>query len=98
MNRKCPYCGSFDTLPFEEEQEHDFEVSLSLVIVLGLIIIGIYLAVIVTSYLYYPIVVFGGIIIASKFVNKSGSKKNTKRSVGKESDYICLNCNRNFRD
>lgn len=97
MNPMCPLCGSLNTLPYEEESEHNFEISLTMIIVSGLLLIGLYLAIIVTSYIFYPLVVFAGIIIASKIVNKN-------RNVGKKGDieiketlFLCLNCNRSFK-
>lgn len=92
----CPYCGSHNVLPFEEEsgENRDLPVVLTLLTALGLL--ALYFAFVVTSYLYFPVVVFMGIIISTKIVNRreNAGRKNKRET---EKDFICLSCNRDFR-
>jgi len=66
----CPFCGSDNVLPFEEENEEsrDLPVLITLLTALGLL--AAYFAFVVTSYLYFPVVVFMGIIISTKIPPK----------------------------
>ncbi len=95
MNYSCPNCNSYNVLPYEEDNDQKFEISISVIIILGLIIIGIYLAIIITSYLYYPVIIFFLIAIVSIIMNGNKYKKKKKKIDNKT--YLCLDCNTSFK-
>ncbi len=92
---ECPYCGSDNILPYEDDSIKSSDLSVTMIITTALSIVALYLAFVVTSYLYFPVVVFIGIIISTRIINKK------ERGPGKRTDsgggnYICLNCNNSF--
>lgn len=93
MKVSCIYCGSENTLPFEEEHEIKSDPSLIIIIIAALSLLAVYFAFIITSYLYFPVIVFIAIIISSKIVSR---KEKKKTHIVSEKNFICLSCNRNF--
>lgn len=93
MKVACTHCGSENTLPFEEECEKKSDPSLIIIIIAALSLLAAYFAFIVTSYLYFPVIVFIGIVISSKIINR---KERKKTRIERKKNFVCLSCNRNF--
>jgi len=93
MKVSCIYCGSENTLPFEEEHKVKSDPSLLIIMITALSLLAVYFAFIITSYLYFPIIVFIAIIISTRIINRKAKKKT---SVESEKNFICLSCNRTF--
>ncbi|MCK5057683.1 MAG: hypothetical protein KAT34_13560 [Candidatus Aminicenantes bacterium] len=102
MNNKeiklCPYCQSDNTLPFEEEDSGKGSDSLSFIILAAVLLIGAYFFFVISSYLFFPFVVFGLIIISSKIVNKRDrARKKADLQPKEKKYYLCLDCSSNFK-
>lgn len=91
----CPYCGSNDVLPFEDEERPQSDPTLFIVIVLALAIIIGYFLFMISSYLTFPLIVFVAIIITTKLINKQERKKKVEKY--KVRDYMCVDCSGFFR-
>jgi len=92
----CPYCKSDNVLPFEEESKGPVNESLFIIIFLALAILGAYFLFVISSYLFFPAVVFAFIILASYFINRQDKKKKKKAVVHVPGEYICLDCSNDF--
>ncbi len=86
----CPYCDSDDLLPFESDEKPRDDHTIWVAILSALLVIGGYFLVLISSYMYFPIVLFGFIIFSAKMVNKRGEQK--KREAVQEHDYLCADC------
>ncbi|UCH95410.1 MAG: hypothetical protein JSV88_00810 [Candidatus Aminicenantes bacterium] len=91
----CPYCGSENVLPFEEEEKSQSDPTLFIVIVLAVSLIVGYFLFMLSSYLTFPLIVFVAIIISTKLINKQDREKKPEKPV--EKDYMCLDCSGFFR-
>ena len=93
----CPYCRSDNTLPFEEESQAGSDLSVLITILTALSVLALYFAFVVTSYLYFPLVVFIAIIVTTRLINRQERKGGiAKKKVNRE--FICLGCNTSFSD
>lgn len=92
----CPFCGSENTLPFEDDSGSDGDLPVLIIILTALIIIAVYLALVVTSYMYFPIVVFAAIIITTRLVNRQ-EKTRKRKPLSGAGEFICLSCNRSYK-
>jgi len=93
---KCPFCRSENILPFEDDNEEQSDLPVIIIILTALIILALYLAFVVTSYMYFPIVVFIAIILTTRVVNRTEKRGKNKITVVNR-DFICLSCNNSFR-
>ncbi len=91
----CPQCGSEDILPFESEEDYKEDYSPAVVLLSALLVITGYLFFVVSSYLYFPMFIFIFIIFAAILINRR--EKQRKRAEAIEKDYICLECDNNFK-
>ena len=93
---QCPHCGSDDVLPFEEEgKESKTDASMFIVIVSALVLIFGYFFFAISSYIYFPLFIFGLIAVATRFVRNSETVKRKTRK--KPRDYMCVECGGFFR-
>ncbi len=91
----CPYCGSDNTLPFEEDNETNNDLSVPMVIFTGLMVITIYLVFVVASYIFFPLIVLLAIIVSTRLIKKYDKKP--KKNISQITrNYVCLSCNSNF--
>ena len=93
----CPNCGSGNVLPFEDDSGNSDELPVIILILTALSLIALYLAFVVTSYLYFPIVVIIAVIITSRIVNRQERKRHI-RTGHKKKDFLCLTCDKGFSD
>ena len=91
----CPYCRSENVLPFEDDNKISSDLPVIITILTALFILALYFAFVVTSYMYFPVVVFIAIILATRVVNRT-EKSRRKKHVAVNKDYICLSCNNSF--
>ena len=89
---QCPFCQSFNVLPYEEDDDKKKNDSLTIIILSGLIIISSYLLLMVSLYISFPFVIFTLIIITTKLVNK----KEKQVRILTNRDFLCLNCDNSF--
>lgn len=94
-DKYCPYCSSDNVLPFEDEGDYKRTYSFYIIILSALVLIIGYLIFLFSSYIFFPVVVFIAIIITTKTINKREREK--KKVIQIEKQYICLNCNSNFK-
>jgi len=92
----CPNCGSDNVLPHEDDSVGVGELPVLIIILTALSVVALYLAFVVTSYMYFPLVVFIAIIITTKMINRQ-EKKQPRNFKSDNRDFICLNCNNSFR-
>ena len=91
----CPYCGSDNVLPFEDEERSQSDATLFIIIVLALALIIGYFLFMISSYLTFPLIVFVAIIISTKLINRQ--ERERKVEVHIEKDYMCVDCSGFFR-
>ncbi len=91
----CPFCGSTNVLPFEDDSENESDLPVFMIILIALAVVGLYLAFVVASYMYFPVIVFIAIIISTRIINRQ-EKKPQKKLLHHSRDFICLSCNSNF--
>jgi predicted membrane protein len=94
-DKRCPHCGSDDILPHEIEEEHKDDYSLFIIILAALLLIIGYFLFVVSSYIYFPAFIFIFVFLSALFVKRS--EKQQKKAAEVEKDYICLNCDKNFK-
>ncbi len=92
----CPFCGSANILPFEDDSASDSDLPVFIVILTALIVVALYLAFVVASYMYFPVVVFIAIIISTRIINRQ-EKKPQRKILPAGRDFICLSCNSDFK-
>lgn len=93
-NDLCPFCGSSNILPFEDDSGSESDLPVFIIILTALTVIALYLAFVVASYMYFPVVVFIAIIVSTRIINRQEKKPERKPLANK--DFICLSCNNNF--
>jgi len=91
----CPFCGSANILPFEDDSGNDNDLPVLVIILTALTVVALYLAFVVASYMYFPVVVFIAIIISTRIINRQ-EKKPERELLSARRDFICLSCNNNF--
>ena len=91
----CPYCGSGNVLPFEEEGRPGSDPTLFIIILLAVSLLTGYFLFMISSYLTFPLVVFVAIIISTKLINRQEREQKVEKHV--EWDYMCLDCSGFFR-
>jgi len=91
----CPYCGSDNVLPFEDEDRPRSDATIFIIIVSALGLIIGYFLFMVSSYLTFPLVVFAAIIISTKLINKRDREKKVEEHIVR--DYMCVDCSGFFR-
>ena len=65
------------------------------IIATGLILIFGYILFMLISYLTFPLILFSGLFLVSKVINKGENRE--KETDTQNSDYICIECNNNFK-
>ena len=91
----CPFCRSENVLPFEDDNKDPSDLPVIIIILTALFVLALYFAFVVTSYMYFPVVVFIGIILTTRVVNKT-EKSRRKKHIAVNREYICLSCNNSF--
>lgn len=94
--KRCPACGSPRILPFEEDNTDYRNHPVWIGIAAGILVIGSYFLFMIISYLTFPLIVFAGILLSSRFVNLRNRQESGE--YGRDKDYLCLNCNATFRE
>lgn len=94
-DKRCPHCGSDDILPHETEEGYKDDYSLFIIILAALLLIVGYFLFVVSSYIYFPAFIFIAVFVSALFINRS--EKQQKKAAEVEKDYICLNCDKNFK-
>lgn len=101
MNRDsipdCILCGSDNVLPFEDDSPAQSDTTLFLVILSAVLVIMGYILFVISSYLFFPLVVFVAIIVTTRLINKQYVDQAKKALLAVPKDYICLDCNGFFK-
>ncbi|MCP5048504.1 MAG: hypothetical protein GY940_15145 [bacterium] len=92
----CSHCGSGNVLPFEDDSHTGGDTTLFIAMLAAVLVLCGYLLFVVTSYLYYPVVVFIAIIATTKLINKHQEERKQVQ-LRREADYMCLDCGGFFR-
>ncbi len=90
---QCPYCGTDDVLPFESEEGMTEDYSFFVIIISAFLLIVGYFVLVVSSYMYFPYVLFAFVIISAKMVNRREKKRKKRRE---KNDYLCVECGNSF--
>jgi hypothetical protein len=91
----CPYCGSDNVLPFEDEERSQSDTTLFIIIVMALALFIGYFLFMVSTYLTFPLIVFVAIIISTKLINRQEKERKVEKHI--ERDYMCVDCSGFFR-
>ena len=95
MNPTCTHCGSENVLPFEDEEGHKSNTTFFIVLLTTVLIIAGYFLLMISSYLYFPAVLFIAIIVITRVINPRDKEENAGEPV--EKDYMCLDCSGFFK-
>ena len=93
-NGACPYCRSHNILPYEDDSGEQSDLPVIIIILTALFLLALYFAFVLTSYMYFPVVVFIAIILTTRVINRQERRK--KETVKVKGEYICLNCDSSF--
>ncbi len=91
----CPYCSSENVLPFEDDSREQSDLPVVIIILTALAILALYFAFVLTSYMYFPLVVFIAIILTTRVINRQ-DKSGKQMIIKAKGEFICLNCNTSF--
>jgi hypothetical protein len=91
----CPHCGSLNVLPFEDEESHKSDPTLFIVLLTAFLLIAGYLIFVISSYIFFPAVVFIAIIVTTRAVNRREKQPKAEKEI--ERDYMCVDCGAFFR-
>ncbi|MEN8222228.1 MAG: hypothetical protein ABFR36_03120 [Acidobacteriota bacterium] len=91
----CPFCRSENVLPFEDDTKDQSDLPVIVIILTALSVLALYFAFVVTSYMYFPLVVFIAIILTTRVVNRQ-ERSQRKKIVAVNKEFICLSCNKSF--
>jgi len=94
VEKTCPYCGSDNVLPFEDDTPSQGDDTLFIVLVSAFFLIGGYFLVMISVYLFFPLAVFAAIIIVTRWINKQEQGKKKKKIP--PHDYVCMDCGQFF--
>ncbi|NIM15149.1 MAG: hypothetical protein GTO45_24560 [Candidatus Aminicenantes bacterium] len=86
----CPQCGSGNVLPFEDEEAHKSDATLFIVFLSAFLLITGYLIFMISSYIFFPAVVFLSIIITTRMINRREKERKAMEDV--ERNYMCVDC------
>lgn len=91
----CTHCGSDNVLPFEDEEGLKSDATFFIVLLSAFLIVIGYILFVISSYVFFPFVVFIAIIVTTRMINKRDREQKTAKPI--EKDYMCLDCSRFFR-
>lgn len=86
----CPHCGSVDVLPFEDEEAHRSDATLFIVFLSAFLLIAGYLIFMISSYIFFPAVVFLSIIITTRMLNRREKEQKAMENIKR--NYMCVDC------
>ena len=92
---ECPFCGSKDVLPHEEDQKDGYNQTFTLILLSAFSLFGAYILFLLSAYLFFPGVVLLSIYFFTRIVSERERKK---KIVYKKKDFLCIKCNNNFED
>ena len=92
---ECPYCGSKDVLPYEEDKTEGYKQTFTLILLSAFSLFGAYMLFLLSAYLFFPGVVLLSIYFFTRIV---GHQEKKKKYVLKKKDFIWIKCNNNFED
>lgn len=91
----CPHCGAHNALPFEDDSPSKSDATLTLILITSILLFIGYILLMISTYLFFPGVVFISIIITTRLINRREKEK--KESIIIPRDYMCLDCGEFFR-
>lgn len=92
---KCPYCGSKEVLPHEEDKNEGYDPTFTLIMLSAFSLFGAYILFLLSAYLFFPGVVLLSIYFFTRIV---GEREKKRTIVYKKKDFICTKCSNNFED
>jgi len=92
---QCPFCKSFDVLPFEDDREEKVKHTFTLILISAFSLFGIYILFLLSAYLFFPGVVIFSIYFFTRIVNEYEKKK---RIIYKKKFFLCIKCGKSFED
>jgi len=92
----CPYCKSFNSLPFEEETRKNQNHTFTIILISAFVLLGSYFLFVIFSYIAYPLMIILLISLSAFILNKK-EKQNIIKEKSIEKEFICLDCNRSFK-
>ena len=92
---ECPFCGSKDVLPHEEDKSEAYKQTFTLILLSAFSLFGAYLLFLLSAYLFFPGVVLISIYFFTRIV---GERERKRTIIYKHKDFICLKCGDNFED
>ena len=93
--KRCPYCGADDVLPFESEEDYKDDYSFFIVFLAAILLIAGYFLFVISTYLYFPIALFILIMVSAIVVKRKEEQQKKTETV--EKDYMCVECGNSFK-
>jgi len=91
----CPRCDSEAALPFEDEDTTRTDTTLFFVIFSAFLLLTGYFLFMISTYVFFPVVVFVSIIVTTRMLNKKEKQRKAMRDV--ERNYMCTDCGAFFK-
>lgn len=92
---QCPFCKSFDVLPFEDDNENKVKHTFTLILISAFLLFTAYILFLLSAYLFFPGVVILSIYFFTRVVNELEKKK---KIIYKKKLFLCIKCGRSFED
>lgn len=86
----CPHCGGDNALPFEDDSPAKEDGTIFIILAAGALLFLGYILLLISTYVFFPGVVFISIIVTTKLINKREREK--KKEAAVPHDYMCLDC------
>jgi len=91
---KCPFCGSLEVLPFEDDKDYsNRRQTFTLILLSAFSLFGAYILFLLSAYLFFPGVVILSIFFFTKIVN---DRERKKIIIYDKKNFICIKCGNNF--
>jgi DNA-directed RNA polymerase subunit RPC12/RpoP len=92
---QCPYCKSFDVLPFEDDDGDRVKHTFTLILISAFLLFTVYILFLLSAYLFFPGVVILSIYFFTRVVNELEKKK---KIIYMKKHFLCIKCGRSFED
>jgi hypothetical protein len=91
----CPRCDSEAVLPFEDEETTQTDTTLFFVILSAFLVLTGYFLFMISTYVFFPVVVFISIIVTTRMLNRKEKHRKAMRDI--ERNYMCTDCGEFFK-
>ena len=92
---ECPFCGSRNVLPYEDDPAEPEQSSFVIVLLSALSLILVYFIFLVFSYINYPLMIMITVGVLAWIMGRR-EKKRRPAPPAVDRPFVCLDCNSHF--